>query len=69
MNYLIRTKGSPLKVGFAMRSTSLSADRQPNCSHAQLCAGHVDFSFLAGVAALASADLVHPPRDAQEGSK
>ena len=33
------------------RDPPVSADHQPNCCHAQLCASRVDFSFLAGVAA------------------
>ena len=51
------------------RDPQVSADRQPNCCHAQLCAWPVDFSVLAGVAATASADLEHHARDAQEGFK
>ena len=47
----------------------VSADHPPNCCHARICAWQVDFSSLAGVAAIASAHPEHTPRDAQEGSK
>ena len=68
MDCLIRTKVPPLNGGFDMRSTSLCRPTQTVVTFSFTLSASVSLSLLVSLR-LRLPIPVHPPRDAQEGSK